>query len=77
MYKRQDLVRTGETGYLADYKDVDDLANGIEWVFGDEQRYQMMSKRSRTFVEEYCSYASVAQKHQQILTRILNESVSK
>ncbi len=72
-----DLIHTGETGYLADYKDVDDLANGIEWVFGDEQRYQMMSKRSRTFVEEYCSYASVAQKHQQILTRILNESVSK
>ena len=72
-----DLVRTGETGYLANYKDVDDLTNGIEWVFGDEQRYQMMSKWSRTFVEEYCSYASVAQKHQQILTRILNESVSK
>ena len=72
-----DLIHTGETGYLANYKDVDDLTNGIEWVFGDEQRYQMMSKRSRTFVEEYCSYASVAQKHQQILTRILNESVSK
>ncbi len=70
-----DLIHTGETGYLANYKDVDDLAKGIEWMFADEERYQRMASGARSFVEEYCSYESVAAKHKQVLAKILEETI--
>ena len=69
-----DLIHTGENGYLAAYKDVDDLAKGIEWIFADSSRYDSMSLNARAFVENYCSYSSVAVKHQQILTDLLKEA---
>lgn len=69
-----DLIHTGENGYLAAYKDVDDLAKGIEWIFADSSRYDSMSLKARAFVENYCSYSSVAVKHQQILTDLLKEA---
>ncbi|MBO7577376.1 MAG: glycosyltransferase [Prevotella sp.] len=70
-----DLIHTEETGYLANYKDVDDLTRGIEWIFADEERYQRIASRARSFVEEYCSYDSVAAKHKQILAKIFDETI--
>ena len=72
-----DLIHTGKTGYLAKYKDVDDLAHGIEWVFSDPDRYQSMMLNAREFVEDYCSYSSVTAKHQQVLTRLLNQTIRR
>ena len=72
-----DLIHTGKTGYLAKYKDVDDLTHGIEWIFADSNRYQSMTLNARAFVEDYCSYSSVAAKHQQVLTHLLKETRQK
>lgn len=42
-----DVVADRETGYLAKAFQVDDLANGIEWVIEDRERQETLSRRSR------------------------------
>ncbi len=42
-----DVVEDRKTGYLAAAFDVDDLANGIDWVLTDSDRRRALSQRSR------------------------------
>jgi glycosyltransferase involved in cell wall biosynthesis len=43
----RDAVRHMETGYLAKYKDVDDLTRGIRLILNDDELRNRLSKRSR------------------------------
>lgn len=60
-----DLIQHKETGYLAKYKDVIDLANGINWVFNN------LNEKSRNnlheFVCENYSTNVIISKHKKML----------
>lgn len=59
-----ELVRTGENGYLAKYKDTDDLANGIMYVFNN-----MKKAKGRNLY----SSNDIVKKHISIINEIYNE----
>ena len=46
-----DIVRHGETGYLAKERDAEDLAQGIKWVLSDRSRWIALSRRCRELAE--------------------------
>lgn len=49
-----DLIQHKETGYLAIYKNTNDLIKGINWVF--KNNYSILSQNSRKFIVNNCSY---------------------
>ena len=49
-----DIVLHKQTGYLANYKDSRDLANGIEWVI-DNPEYISLRNKAREHVVSICS----------------------
>jgi len=46
-----EMVRHMETGYLARYKDAEDLARGIQTLLGDDDLREQMSRRCRGIAE--------------------------
>ena len=58
-----DLIDHQQNGYLADYCNVEDFANGIKWVLEDQDRYQSLSKRAREKTVALYSYAVVAKQY--------------
>jgi glycosyltransferase involved in cell wall biosynthesis len=48
-----ELVLHKETGYIANYKDVDDLINGFDWLLSDTERLKKFGINSVRRVEEY------------------------
>ena len=42
-----DLIEDRKTGYLATAFEIDDLANGIEWVLKDSDQRQALSRAAR------------------------------
>ncbi len=46
-----DMVRHMETGYLAKYRDSEDLARGVELLLGDMSRLRFMAERCREVAE--------------------------
>lgn len=54
-----DLIHTGETGYLAEYKNIIDMRDGINYCLDNNDIYATLSKKTRMYVEEYCSYNKV------------------
>jgi glycosyltransferase involved in cell wall biosynthesis len=64
-----EMIIHGETGYVADYKSSEDLANGLRSiVFADEKPYR---KATRSFVMEHYSENAVAGKYRQIYEKRL------
>lgn len=53
-------------GYLARYKDSNDLANGIDWVLNTEE-YDKLCINARNYVVDNCSYFNVLKNHESIL----------
>jgi glycosyltransferase involved in cell wall biosynthesis len=47
-----DMIEHKQNGYLAKPFDIDDLAQGITWVIEDQERWHLLSKRSREKVEQ-------------------------
>lgn len=63
-----DLVRTGETGYLAAYKNVDDLARGIDSVLSlSEEKWKVMSDNCREKGLKLCSFQASRFKLEQVI----------
>jgi glycosyltransferase involved in cell wall biosynthesis len=46
-----DVLRHGETGYVATYQDPEDLARGIGWVLADDRRRLEISRHCRARAE--------------------------
>jgi glycosyltransferase involved in cell wall biosynthesis len=70
------MIEHRTNGYLAEAFDTDDLANGLEWVMRDNERYAGLSDRARRKVEETFAAPKVAREHlalyEDILRRIAN-----
>jgi glycosyltransferase involved in cell wall biosynthesis len=58
-----DLIDHGNTGYLAQPFDPQDLAGGIEWVLSDTARHRQLRLAARAKVEREFDMSIVAQKY--------------
>lgn len=65
-----EMIDHKENGYLAAYKDADDLATGIDWVLNNADR-DKLSRNARKKVEENYSEAVVAKQYIQLYRSLL------
>lgn len=65
-----EMIDHKENGYLAVYKDADDLATGIDWVLNKADRDEL-SRNARRKVEENYSEAIVAKQYIQLYRSLL------
>lgn len=72
----KDIINHKENGYLAGYKDADDLARGIEWVL-KENRNNIFGKNGRKKVEKNYNISVVAKKYVEMYRRICKDSVDE
>jgi len=56
----KEVVKHGETGYLATPLSSDDLATGINWVLEDEDRHQLLSENARKRAVESWSQEKIS-----------------
>ena len=61
-----DIVLNRQTGYLARYRDSDDLAAGIRWVLNHPDPDEL-SVAARRHIEELCSHRVVLEKHKNLM----------
>lgn len=61
-----DLIEHKVTGYLAKYKDVNDLAQGIDFLISTNH-YNTISQKCIDKIHKQCSYKVVASEHTQLL----------
>ena len=65
-----EMIDHKENGYIAAYKDADDLAAGIDWMLNKADRDEL-SRNARRKVEENYSEAVVAKQYIQLYQRLL------
>jgi glycosyltransferase involved in cell wall biosynthesis len=65
-----DLIVHKENGYLARPFDVEDLAGGMEWVVGQDQRKKQLSEASRKYVEKKFELTSVARRYADLYSEL-------
>ena len=65
-----EMIDHKENGYVANYMDAEDLANGIRWVLEDAD-YEQLSQNARKKVEEYYSEAVVAKQYKELYQQLL------
>jgi glycosyltransferase involved in cell wall biosynthesis len=66
-----EVVRHMETGYLARYKDVEDLAQGIRLLLEDDGLREKFKRRSREVVEQEYTLALQAQRHVELYRHVI------
>ena len=66
-----DMIEHTRTGYLAEPFDSKDLADGIAWVIGDEQRWTKLSRQSIERVERNFTMTRVAQRYKELYEDLL------
>lgn len=69
-----DLVRTGKTGYLARYRDAEDLATGIDILLRDKTESRAMGAAARRLIEEKHSIVGEAEQYLSLRAQILARS---
>lgn len=57
------MIEHQQNGYLAHYYDIEDLAQGINWVLEDTERYNQLCIRARQKVEQQFTWELQAQKY--------------
>ncbi|MEC4675896.1 MAG: glycosyltransferase family 4 protein [Nitrospirota bacterium] len=67
-----DLIEHKKNGWLAEPFGAGGLADGIEWVLGDEERNKELSVRARRKVEEEFDLNLAARKYMDLFTGILS-----
>ena len=65
-----DIITHKEDGYLADYLDVEDLVNGINFCL-NQNNYNKISKNIRNKIIEKFSYDVVAEKYEKVYRKLL------
>lgn len=60
-----DLVKHKNTGYLAKYKDSEDLLKGIQWVIENNDN-QSIGQKAREYINSFCNSDLVIQQHQEM-----------
>jgi glycosyltransferase involved in cell wall biosynthesis len=71
------MVREGETGYLVDPKDVDDLADRLHELLTDEARRASMGRRGREVARERFHPDGIAARTHAVYTRALTRRKSR
>ena len=66
-----DMVKHLENGYLAEYENATDLADGIEWLFLNEDR-ETIQKEARRTILNYFAPTVIATKHEELYLELLN-----
>ena len=61
-----DIVLNKNTGYLAKYKNIDDLARGVEWCVNTPE-YDTIAAQARNHIEQICSYEVVLKQHKDLI----------
>ena len=72
----KDIIDHQENGYLAKYKDAEDLARGIEWVLR-ENHNNMLGINGRNKVENTYQYSIVAKQYAKVYRTICKDDVHK
>lgn len=67
-----EMVQHKKTGYLAEYKSAEDLAEGIKWMMNSENRFNA-SQASRKYVLENYSEQIVSEKYFRLYESILSK----
>jgi len=60
-----EMIRHGENGYVAQYRNAADLAEGIVWTL-DPVRYEMLARNARQFVLDHYSEDIVARQYMKV-----------
>lgn len=68
-----DMIEHKQNGYLAEYKSVDDLAQGIYWMLEDKKRLIDMGQNARQKVLDNYTYDIVGNKYLKLYKELLNE----
>jgi len=68
-----DMIKHKHNGYLAEYKSVDDLAQGICWMLEDKKRLIDMGKKARQKVLDSYTYDIVGNKYLKLYKELLDE----
>lgn len=71
-----DMVEHKVNGYIAEYKNTEELKEGIFWVYYNNQG-NCLGKRGREKVENNYSYDEIARRHIELYTELLNEIADK
>lgn len=66
-----DMVKHLENGYLADYKSATDLADGIEWLFLNEDREAIQKEARRTILSRFAPNV-IAKQHEEVYQDLIN-----
>lgn len=66
-----DMIDHEQNGYLARPFQIEDLAEGISWVLGEEDRWQRLSREARRKAEEQFAIESIARRHAALYEEIL------
>lgn len=61
-----DIVDHGDTGYLAEPFNTDDLANGISWVLSDGDRLAQLSEQAQRIAKQRFSIETVAKMYKNL-----------
>lgn len=65
-----ELVRHGQTGYLARPFDTENLARGIAWILDDDDRRQRISAHMRRMVETHFSLDIVSRRYAELYRQV-------
>ncbi len=65
-----DMVKHEENGYLANYRDAQDLAVGINWVYNHPER-KILGEKARNYVVENYAEEIIASKYQEVYDKVL------
>jgi glycosyltransferase involved in cell wall biosynthesis len=68
------VVGHGETGYLATPFDTDDLAQGIQWVLADQERYEELSKQARDRAVQLWSAPVIVKQYLEVYQQVIARS---
>lgn len=68
-----DMIKHKQNGYLAEYKSVDDLAQGICWMLEDKSRLIDLEQNARQKVLDNYTYDIVGNKYLELYKELLNE----
>lgn len=68
-----EMIDHKKNGYLARYKDISDLANGIKWTFSGVAHLSALGKEARLKAVEHYAEAVVAKKYIKLYNKLLNK----
>ena len=71
-----EMVRNKESGYIAKSFDVNDLAQGINWILEDKERWGKLSEFARQSVEQRFGLKSVAYQYLSLYHELLGSETA-